>query len=952
MSAFRNPRFLIPVLALAAAPAVYYVVSSVNRPVANDSARAFWGDQKPADAAPAATDAAPPEDAEGGPAGETPAPAAESPRPAAPAVPAAPAKPGKAAPPTAVETADDKPAAMPKVHLRGSRRFGMGKGIGRGFDRGLSGGRRGVAAPGAAGAPASAAASAAAAAPGGTAFDGQTPPPASCAPGTQRNIQGLCDLLGVKSLTSKAAETGGERSAAISDKGYSGSNLQPTVLDGNGAATLGTGNGGSGSFAQDPSQPIAGAAAPDVQIPAATQAAPWQKEVDAAQALMKRAGELIATSSLLVFFGKMLCNTITGAAAGAAMIAAGMAMAGVAAAWAGAATVLGGLILFKWGQKLQGAVITLSAAALTIAAIKAAQGDKQAYAVAEKTQASISQNATDLVLQHSSPFDLVTRDYLSAIRTGLNFVIGGTKAGTIMNGGFGLVDGITGLAGSGGGLAGFRAGLGLAQTVAGLVPIKGQAGQILDGALTATQIATDMWPTKSGPPPAAKPDGKPADPAAAGSQDPPPLDGKPAGNGMGTLAPDVTPQNADLLAAAREPAPLEGRPIVDGMGTLAPDVLPQNADLFTPPPAPRTRAEVEAALKPGVLDYAASINETNPDKINAMLANAVDSRLAYEQTHPGEAVAPPPDGSAKVTTQETFRAADAPPAPKLDPKNFESQVGVNPDGTLQTVPGSLPPAPEDSDVKPLPPLAEQTPAEKLEQQRIQDAIKVEAACRLDPSCARYPGKNMNSGNLTEPQMEQYLKTQLANDVQTKAYDPNATYDPKTRQPWYLDPAKATQVADIDAAAKAAKLDPGMFKTVLTIESGGNPLAASHLDTNGQSSYGIGQVTPIAYAEINRVNALNNQPALPYTFEQMKADPKLGLDASAKYFALKVANAGGNYADAGAAYNSGTTWDNTNVTPWYTTAKYHEIMQRAAENDGVATPHVTPAPLPPPPKKKK
>jgi hypothetical protein len=597
-----NPRLLIPIVALAAAPIAYFAVKAIDRPAAVAPGRGFWNDDgaSPAPSRSVPTESSQSEMTAGGPVGERAAPPAPraAPTGSAPVVAAAAAKtpaPAPAQPAAEPGAAPEKAAAMPKIHLRGSRGFGHAGGIGIGFARGLggrraAGGRRGL--TGAAPAPATGAGrSAAAAAAGAAAFDGRNAPD-SCTPGTTRNIQGLCDLLGVKSLTGQAAAASGERSAAVSDKGWSGSTLQGVALTGGpGAATKTPGKSVDPAFVQDPSQPLAADEAPAVQIPAgATKAAPWQKELDAAQMLMKRAGQLIATSSLLVFFGKLLCNTITGAAAGAQMIAAGMVMAGAAAGLAAAATVLGGIILFKYGQKLQGSVITLSALALTIAAVKAAQGDRQAYLQAQNSQSAIMANAGNITAAHSTPFSLVTRDYLSAIRTGLNFAIGDTRAGAIINGGFGLADGISGLVGSGGGLAGFRAGLGLAQTVAGLAPIKGQAGEILNGALTATQIATDMWPTKPASAPAAAEqpaaDAKPADPAAPGGQDPPLLEGRQIGNGMALSAPSGVPQNADLLAASREPIPLEGRPLGNGAALSVPDVVPQNGDALAAARAP------------------------------------------------------------------------------------------------------------------------------------------------------------------------------------------------------------------------------------------------------------------------------------------------------------------------------------------------------------------------------
>lgn len=107
---------------------------------------------------------------------------------------------------------------------------------------------------------------------------------------------------------------------------------------------------------------------------------PWSGLMDKAQGLVRRAGQFIFTSSILSYVGKKLTHYAWTAAAGAAMIASAMGLAGAAAAMAGAATLLGGMILTKHGQKLQGAIITLSAAALTYGAVRAVQGDRRAYA--------------------------------------------------------------------------------------------------------------------------------------------------------------------------------------------------------------------------------------------------------------------------------------------------------------------------------------------------------------------------------------------------------------------------------------------------------------------------------------------------------------------------------------------------------------------------------------------
>jgi hypothetical protein len=284
-----------------------------------------------------------------------------------------------------------------------------------------------------------------------------------------------------------------------------------------------------------------------------------------------------------------------------------------------------------------------------------------------------------------SVFNMGTRDYLSALRTGLNFKIGDTKAGAIMNGGFGLVDGITGLATSGGGIAGLRAGLGLAQTVAGIAPIKGPAGQILNTALTAASIATDMFPDKPKPekPAEEKPDEKPAAKPAEG-KDPAPLDSRPIGDGTAALAPGGSPQNADLLAAAREPLPLDSRPI-GGIGTLAPNVAPQNAGLLTPAPLLPQPPDlpVTNGLPQGFLDSLPKTQiEALPPPPPAVFKPVPAEPLPSLPLPPA---LPVTNGLSQAFLDSLPKTSieALPPPPALAPEQFKPTAATAPDGAVK-----------------------------------------------------------------------------------------------------------------------------------------------------------------------------------------------------------------------------------------------------------------------------
>ena len=357
-----------------------------------------------------------------------------------------------------------------------------------------------------------------------------------CAPGARADIHGMCDLVGVHSLAANAAEAGGEHAAVIEDLPWSGSVMPGRALDGDGAPVDKPSPAMIGP-APDSAQPLIGpdAAASAAPTGAAAAAESWQPDLDAARRLMTTAGQLISASSISVFIGKLLLHTLWGASAGAAMIAAGMAMAGAAAGLAGAATVLGAIILLKYDQKLQGAVVTLSAAALTVGAVMAANGDRTAYGAAESKIGAIAGNASDLtaqaLAQQTSVLSIGYQNMISVAQAGFDLTpLSRTQVGSIMNAGFGLEAGFNGLlnnpGGNGGLLAGFQVGMGATGIVAGIVPVKGEAGEILSGALSATSIALDMVPTGGSTPEeqnAAVPDSAPPAPEATMLDNPPDL---------------------------------------------------------------------------------------------------------------------------------------------------------------------------------------------------------------------------------------------------------------------------------------------------------------------------------------------------------------------------------------------------------------------------------------------
>src|SRR5207244_1767264 len=117
-----------------------------------------------------------------------------------------------------------------------------------------------------------------------------------------------------------------------------------------------------------------------------------------------------------------------GYAAGTAMIAAAAVMSSTAAALAGAATVLGVLLLTKYKQKLQGAVVTVSAAALMISAIKSAQADLKAYSAFQNRESAIFQSAVDEMKKHWVKAVFGNMDFLRTVKTVGNLGWGDSKA--------------------------------------------------------------------------------------------------------------------------------------------------------------------------------------------------------------------------------------------------------------------------------------------------------------------------------------------------------------------------------------------------------------------------------------------------------------------------------------------------------------------------------------------
>ena len=119
-----------------------------------------------------------------------------------------------------------------------------------------------------------------------------------------------------------------------------------------------------------------------------------------------------------------------------------------------------------------------------MAAPTPAQGDQLAATAAENGVQQAEQAAGDQV-----------KAYLGAARTGATLAWGKSKTMGIINGAFGLYDGVSGLMSpNASGQDAFKAGIGLLQTVESLAPIKGPNGDIVRTALTGMGIAAGMWP--------------------------------------------------------------------------------------------------------------------------------------------------------------------------------------------------------------------------------------------------------------------------------------------------------------------------------------------------------------------------------------------------------------------------------------------------------------------------
>jgi hypothetical protein len=460
------------------------------------------------------------------------------------------------------------------------------------------------------------------------------------------------------------------------------------------------GAGGDGASAAGPDGgPLTGADTSDLPVvatPPAKNAAPWQGLLELAQKLMAYASKLISISSLLVFAGKKLATTAWGASFGLAMIQAGTYMAYLAGAMAAAASAIGAVILTKYDQKLQGAVITVSALALSISAFKAAQGDQMAYDSASQRIAAAQTMASDQAAQFlgSGP-STSAMEYLGAARTAANLAWGKSKEMSYINGAFGLADGISGLVQGGGAVDMLKAGVGLAQTAAGFIPMKGATGQIVNTALTGIGIALDMVPQdshKSDPAPAGADGG-----ASSGNGAPPTTTGPPAATGG----------DANPAEATQEPPVLPSRPLDLPAAALAPasapsgDAKPAETPEEVPVLPSRPLNLPAAALAPAIDPSGDAKPAETPEELPVLPSRPLDLSAAT----PAPASAPSGDVKAAETTEELPALPSRPldlsaamPAPAIapsgdaQPAETTEEVPVLPSRPLDLPAAALAPA--------------------------------------------------------------------------------------------------------------------------------------------------------------------------------------------------------------------------------------------------------------------